>query len=93
VILVEPTNQIVDPANPVHRNISVEDNTFDVGDVTVVNAKSVGGFTFTGNTVRRLDRPEHPPYTSPLLVFHGSSDITVAGNHYDEGLNASVRTD
>jgi hypothetical protein len=93
VILVEPTNRVVDPAIPVHRNISVEGNTFDVGDITVVNAKSVQGITFTGNTVRRLDRPEHPPYTSPLLVFHGSSDITVADNHYDQGLNRSVRTD
>jgi hypothetical protein len=93
VILVEPTNKVVDPANPVHRNISVEGNTFDIGDVTVVDAKSVDGFTFAGNTVRRLDGPEHPPYTSPLFVFHGCSDIVVAPNHYDQGLNPSVNTD
>ena len=83
VIFVEPTNQVVDPANPVHHNISVEHNAFDVGDVTVVNAKSVGGFNFIGNTVRRLDAPEYPPYTSPLFVFHGSSDIVNAHNHYE----------
>jgi hypothetical protein len=93
VIFVEPTNQVVDPANPVHRNISVERNTFDVGDVTVVDAKSVGGFAFTGNTVRRLDGPEHPPYASPLFVFRGSSGIAVAHNHYDQGLNTSVITE
>ena len=93
VILVEPTNPVADPAHPVHRNISVEGNTFDIGDVTVVDAKSVGGFTFAGNTVRRLDGPEHPPYASPLFVFHGSSGIEVADNHYDDGLNRSVRTD
>jgi len=92
VILVEPTNQIVDPANPVHHKIAVEGNTFDVGDVTVIDAKSVGGFTFTGNSVRRLDGPEHPPYTSPLFVFHGSSDITVEHNTYDDGLNTSMLT-
>ena len=93
VLFVEPTNQVVDPANPVHRNITVERNTFDVGDVTVVNAKSVGGFHFVGNTVRRLDGPEHPPYASPLFVFHGSSGIRIARNHYDRGLNPSVLTD
>jgi len=87
VIFVEPTNQVLDPANPVHRNISVEGNTFDIGDVTVVDAKSVDGFTFAGNTVRRLDKPEHPPYASPLFVFRGSSGIVVAPNHYDQGLN------
>jgi hypothetical protein len=93
VIFVEPTNRVVDPANPVHRNISVENNTFDIGDVTLVDAKSVGGFTFAGNTVRRLDGPDSPPYASPLFVFHGSSGIEVAGNHYHDGLNRSVRTD
>lgn len=90
VIFVEPTNRVVDPANPVHHNISVEQNRFEVGDVSVVNTKSVGGFRFTGNTVRRLDGPHHPPYTSPLFVFNGTSDIQVAGNHYDKGLNTAV---
>lgn len=93
VIYVEPTNQVVDPANPVHHSISVERNSFGIGDITVVDAKSVGGFAFTGNTVRRLDGAEHPPYTSPLFVFHGSSDIRIAGNHCDKGLNTSVVTD
>lgn len=93
VIFVEPTNQVIDPATPVHRNISVVHNSFDIGDVTIVNAKSVGGFAFTGNTVRRLDGPAHPPYTSPLFVFHGSSDIRIAHNRYDRGLNTSVVTD
>jgi hypothetical protein len=77
----------------VHHNIKVEHNSFDLGDVTVVNAKSVGGFTFTGNTVRRLAGPGEPPYTSPLFVFHGSTGIKIARNHYDKGLNTSVVED
>jgi hypothetical protein len=77
----------------VHHNIAVDGNKFDIGDVTVVNAKSVGGFGFTGNTVRRLDGADQPPYTSPLFVFHGSSDIRIARNHYDKGLNTSVVED
>jgi hypothetical protein len=35
----------------------------------------------------------HPPYTSPLFVFHGSSGIRIAHNRYDKGLNTSVVTD
>ena len=93
VIFVEPTNQVVDPAAPVHHHIKVEDNSFDIGDVTVVNAKSVGGFAFTGNRVRRLDGADQPPYASPLFVFHGSSGIRIARNHYDKGLNTSVVSD
>ncbi|MGA5508353.1 right-handed parallel beta-helix repeat-containing protein [Streptomyces umbrinus] len=93
VIFVEPTNQVIDPATPVHHNISVEHNSFDIGDITIVNAKSVGDFAFTGNTVRRLDGPAHPPYASPLFVFHGSSGLRIAHNRYDKGLNTSVVTD
>ena len=116
VILVEPTNQVLDAAHPVHHNIKVEDNSFDIGDVPLVDAKSVGGFSFTGNTVRRLDRGSllavraddrcpsvgertglhtvatQPGYTRPLFVFRGSSDVRIAGNRYDNGLNPRVDT-
>ena len=36
---------------------------------------------------------DHPPYTSPLFVFHGSSGIRIAHNHYDRGLNTAVVSD
>ncbi|MFI6630914.1 hypothetical protein ACIBI7_18745 [Nonomuraea fuscirosea] len=90
VVFVEPTDEI---PGLVHHGISVEDNTFEVGDVTVADVRSVGGFRFTGNVVRRLDGPDRPPYTSPLFVFHGSSGIVIEGNHYDPGLNPSVIED
>ncbi|MFI6962750.1 Ig-like domain-containing protein [Streptomyces sp. NPDC050255] len=56
VIFVEPTNQAVDPAHPVHHNIRVENNDFRTGDVRLLDAKSVGGITFESNKVARLDR-------------------------------------
>jgi hypothetical protein len=116
VIFVEPTNQVLDAAHPVHHNIKVEDNTFDVGDVNLVDAKSVGGLSFTGNTVRRLDRATllqlaapnrcpavgdrlplrttaaQPAYRTSLFVFRGSSDVRIARNRYDNGLNARADT-
>jgi hypothetical protein len=87
VIFVEPTNREIDPAHPVHHNITVTDNTFDVGDITIVNAKSVAGFHFTANTIRPLDGPNHPPYTSPLFIFNGSTDIQITDNDYAKNLN------
>lgn len=56
VILVEPTNQVVDPATPVHHGIRVRDNDFRVSDVRLLDAKSVSGISFERNTVSRLDR-------------------------------------
>ncbi|MFJ8493269.1 hypothetical protein ACIRBZ_33735 [Streptomyces sp. NPDC094038] len=93
VVFVEPTNQVVAPAHPVRRDVKVERNAFDVGDVTVVDAESVGGLAFSGNTVRHLDGPDRPPYPSPLFVLHGSPGIRIAHNPYDKGLNTSVVTD
>ena len=87
VIFIEPTNRLIDQAKSVHHHISVQQNTFDIDDVPVVDAKSVGGLDFTANIVRRRDGASHPAYTSPLFVFHGCADIRVAGNRYDKGLN------
>ncbi|MFD5918068.1 RICIN domain-containing protein [Kitasatospora sp. NPDC058201] len=56
VILVEPTNEVQDAGNPVSRNIRIQDNDFRIGDVRLLDAKSVGGITFERNDVRRLDR-------------------------------------
>ncbi|WP_405996910.1 DUF1349 domain-containing protein [Streptomyces sp. NBC_00829] len=56
VILVEPTNQVLDASEPVHRNIRIQDNDFRIGDVRLLEAKSVGGITFKRNDVFRLDR-------------------------------------
>jgi hypothetical protein len=93
VIFVEPTNRDIDPANPVHRNIRILENTFDVGDITLLNAKSVAGLQFTNNTIRRLDGPDHPAYTSPLFSFNGSTDIQITGNTYAKNLNTSTAPD
>ncbi len=49
----------------VHRNIRIEDNTFDVGDSTVLEATSVDGLAFTGN---RVLRPEAA--ATPEVVLH-----------------------
>jgi hypothetical protein len=80
VILVEPTNQVVDPANPVHHDITVTENTFEIDDVTLVDARSVAGFHFTGNTIRRQDGSGDPQYE--LFVFTGCTDVEIDGNGY-----------
>jgi hypothetical protein len=90
VIFVEPTNQVLDASRPVHRNIRIERNTFDIGDVTVVDAKSVGGLTVARNTVRRLDTAGG--YAQPLYAFHGSTGVLISRNVYAAGLNARANT-
>ncbi|MFD6178738.1 MULTISPECIES: beta-xylosidase family glycoside hydrolase [unclassified Isoptericola] len=120
VIFVEPTNPVIDPQQPVHRNIRVVNNDFVVDDVRLADIKSVSGFTFSGNQVRRYDRdqalavqvrdrcpapgdtvaarvvPVVPEHTTPAFRLRGGSDVTIADNTYDPGINQRVdleRTD
>lgn len=56
VIWFDPTNRTVDKTVPVHSGVTIENNEFSVGDVELLNAKSVSGVTFRHNKVNRLDR-------------------------------------
>lgn len=56
VIYIQPTNGVLDPAKPVHENIRIENNTFEMNGSNIVDAKSVKGLSITGNTVKRIDR-------------------------------------
>lgn len=71
VILIEPTNTVLDPARPVHHNIAVEGNAFDAADATIADVKSVQGFRFTGNTVLRRPGREAP------FAFRGCTRVLI----------------
>ncbi|MGW7240539.1 alpha-1,3-galactosidase-related protein [Streptomyces sp. NPDC054804] len=79
---ITPTPSVLISGN-VFRNVPTR-------GVLVTTRKPV---LITGNTVRRLAAADQPPYTSPLFVFHGSSGIRIAHNHYAKGLNTSVVAD
>jgi hypothetical protein len=91
VIFVEPTNQVLDADRPVHRGIRIERNTFRISDVTVVDAKSVGGLTIAHNTVRRTDGTSEP-LTRPLYALHGSADVLISTNTYGDGIDPRAET-
>ncbi|WIK64059.1 right-handed parallel beta-helix repeat-containing protein [Gleimia hominis] len=52
-ILVEPTNPTVSSEDTVHKNMTIEDNTFYVSDQRVLDAKSVSNLRFVSNRVYR----------------------------------------
>jgi hypothetical protein len=53
-----------------HRNILVEGNTFDCGDIPLVWAWSVSNFVWRANTVRRPSGAKTEPF-----IFEHSDDI------------------
>lgn len=50
-INIAPENHTLLPGMPVHRNISIINNTFKSGYSTVLSARSVQGLIFTGNII------------------------------------------
>jgi hypothetical protein len=73
-ILFGPTNTVLDPARPVHRNVTISGNVFQDAAAPIVSARSVGGLKVTGN---RLTGPR-PPRTDDLVETAGCSDVVVA---------------
>ncbi|MFF5500009.1 hypothetical protein [Streptomyces aquilus] len=61
-ILIAPANTELDPAHPVHRNVTISGNVFEDARAPVVRARSVGGLAVYGNhlTGAAADLQENP---------------------------------
>uniref|UniRef100_A0AB33IMW4 Right-handed parallel beta-helix repeat-containing protein n=1 Tax=Prevotella sp. GTC17253 TaxID=3236793 RepID=A0AB33IMW4_9BACT len=53
-IVINPSNKVVDPKFPVHKNIRIIGNTFSQSGNPVLYAKSVSGLKFKNNTINWL---------------------------------------
>lgn len=72
VIAIAPENQTAKPDEPVHRNIRIVDNMFELTGQGAVSAKSVRGLTITGNT-----------FSSHVLPIqtNACTEVTIERNH------------
>jgi hypothetical protein len=71
--VIQITPNVKEPWNQrkrYHRNILVEGNTFDCGDIPLVWAWSVSNFVWRANTVRRPSGAKTEPF-----IFEHSDDI------------------
>jgi hypothetical protein len=57
VIRILPENQTADPGEPVHQNIRILDNWFDLTGDGAVSAKSTQGLIITGNRFSSTQLP------------------------------------
>jgi len=74
VIQVHPENSIVNWENPVHENILIEDNIFNMPNNTTVDIKSTKGFNFINNKIHS---------NNVNMNFNGSSNVGITGNIFD----------
>jgi hypothetical protein len=78
VIALHPSNTVVDPERPVHRNVRIENNTFHTFDYPVLYAKSTAGLYFLNNTIIRTHTLSPSPSSNPYtFFFNGCKDVVI----------------
>lgn len=91
-ILVEPTAAGEDPSKAAHSGIVIRDNVFLSADIPVLDARSVSGISFTGNTIVRYgaDPPGEPTPSGPLAIVRGCTAVQFRGNATGQGVSQEV---
>lgn len=91
-ILVEPTAAGEDPSKAAHSGIVIRDNVFLSADIPVLDARSVSGISFTGNTIVRYgaDPLGEPTPSGPLAIVRGCTAVQFRGNATGQGVNQEV---
>lgn len=82
VIAINPSNSIIDAKHPVHKNIRIRHNTFQVFDYPVLYAKSAEGLVFSNNCIERT--MQLSPFTGNKYMFRldGCKEVTINNLSY-----------
>lgn len=88
VILVEPTNQVVDPAAPVHHGIRVRENGFRVADVRAVAKASpyvTSLFLYRGSSAAVIKENRFDNGLNLRAGLDATDDAEVTGDEVAKG--------
>ncbi|WP_417130607.1 right-handed parallel beta-helix repeat-containing protein [Parabacteroides faecis] len=89
VIALNPSNTQIDPDRPVHKNVRIEDNEFQVFDYPILYAKSTKELAFKNNTVIRT-KDLHPRSSNKQAFFlNGCSQVVIEGTNWEGDILSS----
>ena len=77
IIALHPSNSIIDADNPVHRNVTIEDNIFITYDIQVLYAKSTQGLAFRNNVIRRSFTMPSVSSRNSSFLFDGCKNVII----------------
>ncbi|MBK7651842.1 MAG: right-handed parallel beta-helix repeat-containing protein [Flammeovirgaceae bacterium] len=80
VISIYPEIPNADSINPYHKNIKIENNSFNPSDYPILYAKSVDGLSFKNNTITRSF--DYEPWHSQKYNFllEACKNVEISGN-------------
>ena len=83
IISIYPEIPKPDPEKPFHSNIRIENNEFHPYDYPVIYAKSVYGFSFTGNKLIRSNRFKPFHNSKSTFTFDACRNVIIKGNTFE----------
>ncbi|MRN56001.1 right-handed parallel beta-helix repeat-containing protein [Paenibacillus sp. LC-T2] len=87
VIRIAPENSVVDEKMPVHRNITIEHNRFEISnlDAIILSAKSTRTLVFKHNEIIAADRRGSLASLDESIQLIACSEVDIADNSYLRG--------
>lgn len=82
IVSVYPIIPTVDPTKPFHRNIHIENNTFNAYDYPVLYALSADNIQFNNNTIIRSNEYKPFHYRKNFVTFEACKNAQVKGNKF-----------
>lgn len=83
VIALNPSNTLIDPDWPVHKNVRIEENEFRVFDYPVLYAKSTQGLVFKNNTIIRTHDLQPKSSNKQAFFLNGCSKVVIEGTTWE----------
>lgn len=83
VIALNPSNTLIDPDRPVHKNVRIEENEFRVFDYPVLYAKSTQGLVFKNNTIIRTHDLQPKSSNKQAFFLNGCSKVVIEGTTWE----------
>ena len=80
IISIYPEIPEVDSLHPFHKNIKIEDNSFNPSDYPIIYAKSVDGLSFKNNTITRSYDYEPWHFQKYNFLFDACKNVEISGN-------------
>lgn len=92
VIALNPSNTVIEPNRPVHRNVRIENNTFKTFDYPVLYAKSTSDLLFKGNRIIRTTELQPSSGNKNTFLLNGCDRVVIEGTSFEgEVLGRNLR--
>jgi hypothetical protein len=91
IIAIAPENHESVDGFYVHRNILIENNTFNIYDTPLVTARSTDNLSFVDNTVVQRDYGTLAKNSRPAFYLSGCKKVNIDRNRFDVVIEPEIR--